>query len=110
MLMLPGLVRLKAVRDGEMAGFVGGDPHPADSTGWVATIGVFPEHRRQGIATALLHACEEQMRLPIVRLSVRRSNDSAAALYHREGYHLVDVWPHYYYDGEDAMVLEKKRA
>ena len=49
------------------------------------------------------------MKLPAVRLSVRRSNDAAAALYHREGYRLVDIWPHYYFDGEDAMVLEKKR-
>ena len=109
MLILPGLLRLKATSEGEMVGFVGGDPHPSERTGWVATIAVFPEYRRHGIATALLHACEEQMKLPAVRLSVRRSNDAAAALYHREGYRLVDIWPHYYFDGEDAMVLEKKR-
>lgn len=108
MLILPGMVRLKAVCGGEMAGFAGGDPHPSEGTGWVATIGVFPAFRRQGIATALLRACEKQLGLPSVRLSVRRSNDGAAALYYREGYRLVDIWPHYYSDGEDAMVLEKR--
>jgi ribosomal protein S18 acetylase RimI-like enzyme len=109
MLTLPGLVRLKAVHDGQMVGFVGGDPSPADGIGWIATIGVFPEFRRHGIATALLNVCAEEMRQPVIRLSVRKSNEAAAALYHREGFRLVDIWPRYYYDGEDGMVMEKKR-
>jgi ribosomal protein S18 acetylase RimI-like enzyme len=108
LLIFPGLVRIKAVCNGEMVGFAGGDPHPSEGTGWVATIAVFPAYRRKGIASALLRACEEAMGLPAVRLSVRRSNDAAAALYHREGYRLVDIWPRYYFDGEDAMVLEKR--
>jgi len=109
MLMFPGLVRLKAVNHDQMVGFVGGDPRPAEGIGWVATIGVFPEYRRHGIATALLKVCEEEMKQPVIRLSVRRSNDAAAALYHREGYRLVDIWPRYYFDGEDGMVMEKRR-
>lgn len=109
MLMLPGLVRFKAVWGGKMVGFVGGDPRPAEGIGWIATIGVFPEFRRHGIATALLKACEEEMKQPMIRLSVRRSNEAAAELYRREGYRLVDIWPRYYFDGEDGMVMEKKR-
>ena len=58
-LMLPGLVRLKAVVGGQMAGFVGGDPHPSEGIGWIATLGVLPQYRRQGIASAMLAACED---------------------------------------------------
>jgi len=108
-LVLPGLVRLKAVVGGEMAGFVGGDPHPAEGVGWIATLGVLPAYRRRGIATAMLAACEQGMNLPAVRLSVRRSNQAAAALYRGQGYHMVGIWTGYYFDGEDALVLEKKR-
>lgn len=106
-LILPGLVRLKAVAGNEMAGFVGGDPHPAENVGWVATLGVSSGYRRRGIASALLKACELGMNMPAVRLSVRRSNQAALQLYHAHGYHLVDVWSEYYYDQEDALVLEK---
>jgi len=91
-----------------MIGFVGGDLRPSEGTGWVATLAVHPQHRRQGVGSTLLHACESAVTLQAVRLSVRRSNDAAAALYHREGYRLVDLWPNYYSDGEDAMVMEKK--
>jgi ribosomal protein S18 acetylase RimI-like enzyme len=108
-LVLPGLVRLKAVVGGEMVGFVGGDPHPAEGIGWIVTLGVLNAHRRHGIASAMLAACEEAMGLPAVRLSVRRSNQAAAELYRGKDYHLVGVWPAYYFDGEDALVLEKKR-
>ncbi|GAP08186.1 [SSU ribosomal protein S18P]-alanine acetyltransferase [Anaerolinea thermolimosa] len=107
-LILPGLVRLKAVIGSEMIGFVGGDPHPAEGVGWVATLGVLPAYRRRGVASALLQACEKAMGMPTIRLSVRRSNLAALQLYHNHGYHLVDVWNAYYFDGEDALVLEKK--
>lgn len=107
-LMLPGLVRLKAVVGVDMAGFVGGDPHPSEGIGWIATLGVLPQYRRQGIASALLAACETGMGLPSVRLNVRRSNEAALRLYREHGYHLIDVWVGYYFDHEDALVLEKK--
>lgn len=108
-LVLPGLVRWKASVDGCMVGFVGGDPHPSEGVGWIATLGVLPEFRRMGIASALLQVCEARMGLPVVRLSVRRSNDAAIKLYHAQGYSPVDVWVKYYFDQEDALVLEKKR-
>jgi len=108
-LVLPNIVRLKAVVAGQMVGFVGGDPHPTEGVGWIATLGVLRDYRRRGIATAMLAACEEAMGLPAVRLSVRRSNQSAVALYREQGYHMIGTWSAYYYDGEDALVLEKRR-
>ena len=108
-LVLPGLVRVKASLAGRMVGFAGGDPHQGEGVGWIATLGVLPDYRRMGIAKALLEVCEERMGLPVVRLSVRRSNEAAIQLYHSQGYRPVDIWSKYYFDQEDALVLEKKR-
>ncbi|HMN61659.1 MAG TPA: GNAT family N-acetyltransferase [Anaerolinea sp.] len=108
-LVLPNIVRLKAVVEGQMVGFVGGDPHPAEGVGWIATLGVLRDYRRRGIATAMLAACEEAMGLPAVRLSVRGPKHSPGAPYRAQGYHMVGNWSGYYFDGEDALVLEKKR-
>lgn len=108
-LTLPKVIRLKAVVQGKMVGFVAGDPHPNEGVGWIATLGVLPEYRRHGIAAALLEKCEEAMDLPRVRLSVRRTNEPAIALYQKFGYAMIDVWRSYYHSGEDALVLEKRR-
>ncbi|MEA4910059.1 MAG: GNAT family N-acetyltransferase [Chloroflexi bacterium] len=108
-LTMPGVVRLKAVVDGVMAGFVAGEPRPGPGIGWITTIGVLPQYRRLGIGTALLAAAEEQMGMPRVRLTMRRSNTVAQALYQKEGYHQVEVWPRYYAGGEDGVVFEKER-
>jgi ribosomal-protein-alanine N-acetyltransferase len=101
------VVRLKAVIDHEMIGFVAGDPRPAQNAGWIATIGVDPRYQGQGIGTALLRACEARLKFPIVKLTVRISNQRAISLYEREGYRSVDIWTKYYNDGEDGLVMEK---
>ena len=101
------VIRLKAVENNRMIGFVAGDPHPRDGWGWIATIAVDPNFRRCGVGTALLHACEKQLGVPRARLTVRLSNQGAITLYEREGYATIDVWKAYYSDGEDAMVMEK---
>lgn len=106
-LALPGIIRLKAEVEGKMAGFIGGDTHRTEGVGWVTTIGVLPEYRRQGIARALMLAGDEAMGQPVVRLSVRRSNYSAQRLYSSLGYHYAEVWHRYYVDGEDGLVMEK---
>jgi len=108
-LTFSGIIRLKAVANERMIGFVGGEVNSREGVGWITTIGVLPEYRRQGIAQALLAACEEQLGTARVRLSVRRSNLAAIHLYQKMGYFQAGVWPAYYYDREDALILEKKR-
>jgi N-alpha-acetyltransferase 10/11 len=104
----PDVIRLKAVENGEMIGFVAGDPRRSEGAGWIATIAVDPRYQRRGIGRALLQACEERITLPHMRLTVRMSNEGAISLYEKEGYHSVDIWKRYYNDGEDGLVMEKK--
>ena len=106
-LTFPGVVRLKATREGKMAGFIAADIRRAENSAWISTLGVLPVFRRQGLATTLLRACEAQIRLPRIRLSVRASNQPALRLYSQLGYKQNGIWSHYYSDGEDALVLEK---
>lgn len=101
------VIRLKAVEDGQMVGFVAGDPHPRDGWGWIATIAVDPRYRRRGIGLALLHACESRLGVPQSRLTVRISNHNAITMYEKDGYRTTDIWKAYYNDGEDGMVMEK---
>lgn len=108
MLVLPGVVRLKAMVGERMVGFASAETR--SGTGWITTIGVIPPFRRRGIARALLAACEEQVGTRRVRLCVRRSNSGAQQLYEQQGYQRVDVWPRYYNGSEDAIVMEKNRS
>jgi ribosomal-protein-alanine N-acetyltransferase len=107
-LSLPGLVKLKAVADGKMVGFVGGAVKKHKGEGWITTLGVLPGFRRLGIASVLLDECEKALALPVVKLSVRRSNLGAQTLYFERGYTRTEVWEHYYEGEEDAIVLEKR--
>jgi ribosomal-protein-alanine N-acetyltransferase len=101
------VIRLKAVEDGQMAGFVAGDPRPRKGWGWIATIAVDPRYRRRGIGRALLHACEAKLGVPRSRLTVRISNEVAISMYKKDGYATTEIWNSYYNDGEDGMVMEK---
>ena len=107
-LTFPGVVRLRAVGDDKLVGFIAGDPRRRDNTGWILTLGVLPDWRRQGIAGVLLRKCEEQLHMPQMKLSVRRSNTAAIRLYEKMGYKQVDIWSKYYRGGEDGLVLTKE--
>ncbi len=106
-LTLPNVVRLKAMVDEQLVGFIAGDVRPGQNIAWIATVGVLPAYQGQGIGAALLAACEERIRQPRLRLNVRISNQAAIHLYKRRDYLQVGVWPGYYQDGEDALIFEK---
>lgn len=106
-LTLPNVIRLKASIDEVMVGFIAGDVRPRETIAWIATVAVLPEYQRRGIGEALVLACEKQISVPRVRLSVRISNQTAIRLYYRLGYQDIGNWPAYYADKEDALVMEK---
>ncbi|NIS83116.1 MAG: GNAT family N-acetyltransferase [Anaerolineales bacterium] len=106
-LTLPETVPLKAVLDGQLVGFVAGDRRRKKNLGWIATLGVHPDFQRRGIGSMLLKVCENELAMPRIRLTLRRSNQAAMRLYERSGYLEVDVWSRYYSNGEDGVVMEK---
>jgi len=108
-LTYPDVIRLKAVNGEKMIGFIAADLRPVERMAWIATVGVLPEYRRQGIALALLRECESRIKQPRFRLCVRPSNQAAIRLYQREGYLEMDTWQKYYNNGENALVMEKIR-
>ena len=108
-LTFPGYVRLKAVFDDQMIGFIGGERNTPERTGWITTLSTAPNFRRSQVALRLLDACEKELDMPIIRLAVRASNDPAIHLYEKAGYLMVNRWKKYYTGGEDALVYEKRR-
>jgi len=107
LLTWPDVIRLKAVDNGEMIGFIAGDSRPSQGVAWIATIGVDPGYQRRGIGLGLLGACEERVKFSRIKLTVRISNDAAISLYKKAGYRTADIWKKYYSDGEDGLVMEK---
>lgn len=75
----------------------------------INNLAVAPEHRRRGIATALLRfVLNEAHKLGVRRatLEVRRSNEAARHLYERFGFSAAGVRRGYYSNPvEDAIVL-----
>jgi ribosomal-protein-alanine N-acetyltransferase len=79
----------------------------------VMNVAVDPDHRRAGVASALLgelyvRVNDQQARYT---LEVRRSNDGAIRLYEREGFRAAGLRRRYYQDnGEDALVMWRTPA
>ena len=69
-------------------------------------VAVAPDHRRRGLAPALLAVVlADEGR---VLLEVRARNEDALAFYATEGFAEIDRRPAYYRDGSDAVVMERK--
>jgi len=102
-------VRLKAAIDGRLAGFVAGEIHRSENAGWIATIAVLPSFQRRGLGRQLLQAAEAAFKLPIIKLTVRVTNQPALTLYKQMGYTITNRLPRYYSGGEDGFVMEKRR-
>ncbi|HEY1906001.1 MAG TPA: ribosomal protein S18-alanine N-acetyltransferase [Myxococcaceae bacterium] len=75
----------------------------------VLNVATAPEHRRRGVARAVLQAALDvgrQRRCTLATLEVRRSNAAALELYRAFGFRPVGIRPNYYVDeGEDAIVM-----
>lgn len=81
--------------------------HVADEL-HVHNVAVHPQHRRQGIARALMDEVSRYMNeFGVTRswLEVRQSNQPARRLYEGFGYTVVGVRSAYYADGEDALEM-----
>lgn len=72
----------------------------------IHNLAVSPEHRRQGIGSALLKRLfAECPGLRRARLEVRASNAPARRFYEKHGFQVAAVLPGYYSDGEDGILM-----
>jgi ribosomal protein S18 acetylase RimI-like enzyme len=106
-LVSPGIVRLKVDYNGQMIAFVAGETRASQGMGWIITLGVAPAWRQMGLGERLLATVEQAMHMPVLRLTVRASNQAAIALYQKAGYRKVGVSHRYYVGGEDGWIFEK---
>lgn len=87
-------------------GFLGS--HRAADTLHITALASSPEHRRQGVATALLRTAMlygKQSRLARVSLEVHQNNTGAIQLYERLGFSVAKSLADYYGPGEDAVSM-----
>jgi [ribosomal protein S18]-alanine N-acetyltransferase len=78
--------------------------------GYIITIDVLNEYRRQGLATLLLDEVERRLREKKVRevaLETAVDNHAAIAFWQKHGYAVQGVRPDYYPGGRDAYSLIK---
>lgn len=80
--------------------------------GAVTNVAVFPEHRRKGVAKALLTALQaeaEKRDSERITLEVRKSNTSAIELYKKLSYTVCGERPNFYTKPtENAILMELK--
>ena len=101
---------LVAEENGTVAGYVGSQT-VLDETDMM-NIAVHPDHRRQGIAAALIEALIEELKgkgSHCLTLEVRASNESARSLYEKLGFQQAGIRKNYYRNPkEDAIILRKE--
>ena len=101
---------LVAMEGDALLGYVGSQTVIDESD--MMNIAVHPDHRRKGIAEALIAALEEQLRQrgsKALTLEVRDSNAPAIALYEKLGFTQVGLRKNYYRNPkEDARILRKE--
>lgn len=75
----------------------------------IITIGVHPNARKSGIASAMLAIIENDIKKrggKKIFLEVAENNEPARKLYEANGYKKIGIRPKYY-DGIDAILMEK---
>lgn len=102
-----GKIMLAAEIEGELAGYMG--LQYVIDEGYISNVCTAPEHRRRGVASALIDEMISRARalgLSFLSLEVRVSNDPAISLYAGKGFVSVGVRPKYYEKPtEDAMIM-----
>ncbi len=100
---------LVAMEDGVLVGYIGSQSVLGESD--MMNVAVHPEHRRKGIAQALVNTLSTDLKARdnvCLTLEVRASNESAIALYEKLGFTQVGLRKNYYHNPkEDALILRK---
>jgi ribosomal-protein-alanine N-acetyltransferase len=97
-----------AEKNGIVVGYV--ISRKVNTSGHILAIAVDPNHRRQGIGSILMEVVTDKLRregAEEIWLEVRVSNTGAIQFYKKLGFEKKGYIPHYYSDGEDAIILKK---
>ena len=101
---------LVAVENGEVVGYIGSQSVLGQSD--MMNVAVHPDHRRKGIAEALILALSADLKErqnQCLTLEVRASNAPAITLYEKLGFDTVGRRPNYYrHPKEDALIMRKE--
>ena len=84
---------------------------PGEAEADVLTVGVIPEHRRKGIAIALMALITDWARShgsTAMMLEVKTDNLEAIAMYESLGYSQLSIRKDYFGSGLDALVMRKE--
>jgi ribosomal protein S18 acetylase RimI-like enzyme len=82
-----------------------------DHIGRIVMIAVHPPHQRQKIGSTLLAQLLGEFRekdLTIVELEVKTTNQKAISFYKEHQFTIVERFPHFYQNGEDAYLMRLK--
>ena len=83
---------------------------PGEAEADVLTVGVTPEHRRKGIAIAMMALITDWARSQgstAMMLEVKTDNIEAIAMYESLGYSQLNIRKDYFGSGLDALVMRK---
>lgn len=98
-----------AIEDNNVLGY-GGMWHIVNE-GHITNIAVHKNYRQKGIGNAIVNALVDiakEKEMMGLTLEVRKSNESALALYKKNGFKLEGIRPEYYEDNkEDAYIMWK---
>ncbi len=101
---------LVALEDDIVLGYVGSQTVMGETD--MMNVAVHPQHRRKGIAEALVTALVGALKKKdshSLTLEVRASNEPARRLYEKQGFVLAGVRKNYYRNPrEDALILRKE--
>ena len=93
-----------------IAGFAIAQPYR--KTGRILTLDIIAEARRHGLASMLMHECEQRLRgrgCTEIYLETAVNNEPALRLYHKLGYEILRTLPAYYHaHGLDAFLMGKR--
>lgn len=101
---------LVAEQEGRVLGYIGSQTVMGEAD--MMNVAVHPEHRRQGIAEALVTALMQALRdadATVLTLEVRISNEPAKTMYEKLGFQQIGCRKNYYrHPKEDALILRKE--